>query len=235
MQSPQLQDVLQDRYSQGERDLRDLGDCLQGINLSNLHLEDCNLAGANLANSTLTQVILNTIDLGQASLQGAQWLEVSLSGCTIKKANLSHASFEKCDLRFCIFSGASFEGADLESCQIQHSVFIDATYDRTTIFPPGFDPDERGMVEIPIPSSSLPITDSEETLLSHNSVGSVLTSPIEPNVSKLSEDRASALTDMTSVFPEPTDELLPAENRDSKPIKLPPKKTFFYRGRLVEM
>ena len=209
MHSLPLQDLLSERYSQGERDLRDLGDRLHAIELSHLLLEDCNLDGANLANSILSKVTLKNIDLAGASLQGAQFSEVCLSGSNLKHADLSHASLSECDLRFCIFSGAKFEGADIGNCQIGQSVFINATYDSSTVFPHDFVPEDRGMIQV----SESPAEQFCDT-------------PEEGNASDDAAELASSSeAEQCAVSP-------PEDTAGAEVIQ---KKTYFYRGRQVEI
>ncbi|MEM9534378.1 MAG: pentapeptide repeat-containing protein [Cyanobacteria bacterium P01_E01_bin.45] len=254
MHSPPLQDVLFERYSQGERDLRDLGDRLHAAELSNLHLEHCNLEGANLANSSLTQVTLKSVDLGEASLQGAQWSEVSLSGSNLKQANLSHAFLSECDLKFCIFSGASFEGADIRQCQIHHSVFINATYDRTTVFPPNFAPAARGMIEVSPSAAGLPdaLPAQAETDFPPNFApaesGTIEVSPSAASLPDAPPVEADIDLDPLEVALPPlvpgilddvsdsqTEEALRAtSNQVPDDASAVQKQTYFYRGRRIE-
>lgn len=98
----------------------------QYLDLSNLTLIGMRFRGANLQFSNFSNSDLRQTDFRQAYLTGVNF----------QKCNLSSCSFVEADLR-----GANFLGANL-----MRAGFYEASYDSSTKFPFGFNPEKRGLI-----------------------------------------------------------------------------------------
>lgn len=99
-----------------------LGADFSESDLSNASLQGCDLRNVNFTNSTLYRTSFYQADIRGGNLQGA----------TMEKVN---------------FYGARLEGADLRGAKI-NNMEVQATYDKNTQWPEGFDPDEKGAVRV---------------------------------------------------------------------------------------
>lgn len=151
---------IQTQYNQGERnfiktqlrriDLRNAQ--LKGINLQGSDLSYADLRGADLSGANLSQCYLNEANLSDANLQGA-----NLTGAYLIKAYLTKVNFQKAILKETYFTGsfltranfykADLCGAFLNGAHISGAIFQEASYDTTTRFDKGFNPESLKMVK----------------------------------------------------------------------------------------
>ena len=132
------------------------------------------LSGAMLQNLNLKGAIMNKADLGGADLQGvnlegANLQGAYLGGANLQGANLSGANLERANLKGANFKGANLEGARLNGANLTKSDLLEPSlelpysmgtnldalldgadlkgvrYDESTLFPKGFDLEERGL------------------------------------------------------------------------------------------
>ena len=95
-----------------------------GRELSGARLDDANLAGKDLSGANLSRASLEGTDLSGADLRNANIRDASLVGATLRSARL--------------------EGAVLTGAELYLAVLKDASYDRATRWPDGFEPQKRG-------------------------------------------------------------------------------------------
>ena len=105
-------------YAAGKRDF-------SKAELSNADLQSINLKGSDLSYA----------DLSEANLSGA-----NLRGTDLSFADLSQANLKDADLRGALLISANLRQADLKGANLEK-----ADYDRSTNFPPDFDPVKAGM------------------------------------------------------------------------------------------
>jgi uncharacterized protein YjbI with pentapeptide repeats len=101
---------------------------LAGARLPDLHLGDCALAGADLANLRAPKAALRRTAIDQARLTGAQLAEaslrdVTLSGCrfdlgSLAAARLERVVFADCDLRETSLAEAVLRDVRFERCDL---------------------------------------------------------------------------------------------------------------------
>lgn len=123
-----------------DKELPDLE--MRDSNLRNITLGYRNLRGANFSKSDLSGARLQGCDLRAAvftetKLSNAVFYESDLRGANLRAATLAGADFHE----------ARLEGADFRDTTIEN-VDLRATYDRSTQWPEGFDPDEAGAVRV---------------------------------------------------------------------------------------
>lgn len=78
---------------------------------------------------------LKNVGMRGANLERAIFVEAALDGAVLAGANLKGARFER----------ASLKGVDFSDAILTDANFMDATYDHTTNFPGGFDPNAAGL------------------------------------------------------------------------------------------
>lgn len=110
-----------------------------GANLAKIHLQGAYLVTAkvsavNLSGANLSQAILSWGDLSHANL-----VEANLSHANLVEANLSGAYLQKAYLQKANLIATNWSNAKLESANIQGAIYSD-----TTLFPPNFNPQNRG-------------------------------------------------------------------------------------------
>ncbi|MEZ4282299.1 MAG: thrombospondin type 3 repeat-containing protein [Myxococcota bacterium] len=74
----------------------------------------------------------------------------ALQSVDLEFANLRDANLVGADLSGAVLFGANLLGADLSGATITGTLFASAYYDKTTVFPPGFDPEGRLLNEIEV-------------------------------------------------------------------------------------
>ena len=219
-----IRETIANRYTLGDRDFRDLGDRLQGVDLSNLTLEKCNFSGANLTAANMANINLKSSDLAGAILHSANMDKAVLTGATLRNTQFQQASLIDCDLKFSFLSKSNFAGANLKGSQLEPSVLIDAQYDENTVFPEGFELTGKGIVK----ASEIPQKEDFRQL--------TIQKPEFPNSSQLSSSNTvnkSAPSDFkTSLTNPPTTATSQLTAKQPFPKK---KKMVMYRGRIVEM
>ncbi|MFF2883978.1 pentapeptide repeat-containing protein [Bacillus toyonensis] len=109
---------------------------LRGADLSSANLSGSDLTGSYLMVAVLEKVNLKGAILRNAKLNGADLISADLSG-----ANLSEADVWKAD-----FSGANLSNANMSCLRINEATFEGALYDKNTIWPEGFNPEEIGAI-----------------------------------------------------------------------------------------
>jgi beta-lactamase regulating signal transducer with metallopeptidase domain len=139
---------------------------LDNINLKEAVLDWANLEGASLKCAILKEATFNGAHMMRADFSNADMKEVTLSGQLLRNtvfngtnlkeadlssadlrdsdlsaANLGEANLIKADLR-----GASLRGADLSNARLDGAKMQGAVINSHTLLPPGFKPDEAGMV-----------------------------------------------------------------------------------------
>ncbi len=142
------------------------GDSLVGIDLSGqeLHrarLEFADLRRARFRNANARGAFLTGSDLSEADFTGANLVgaDARLARCVGARFDagwLSGAQFNGADLREASCAGARLdrvhlenarlEGADLRGVGVERAFLAGASYDRTTLWPEGFDPGALGAV-----------------------------------------------------------------------------------------
>ncbi|MBU4486276.1 MAG: pentapeptide repeat-containing protein [Candidatus Delongbacteria bacterium] len=123
---------------------------------------DKDLSGIDMKNENLKRMSLTYRKLIGADFSGSDLSDASLQGCDLRaalfvNANLSRTTFYDADLRGANLEGVTLvsnnfqqsrlEGADFRSASID-GVDFGATYDKTTQWPDGFDPDAAGAVRV---------------------------------------------------------------------------------------
>lgn len=151
---------------------------LTGVDLARANLESANLAGAKLARSRLTQTIfsganlgwatLEEAELGWAALGGATLTGVNFSGAKLNGAVLAMAKLKLADFKHADLEGANMLGAQLERANLRGARLpwanllwanlaaadltaadlTNATYNRHTEWPRGFDPVAAGARQV---------------------------------------------------------------------------------------
>ena len=113
-----------------QQDLRHID--LSGREMSGLYLGACNLLRANLKGTNLDGANLNGAYLAWAYLS-----EATLKGADLGDADLAGAGLVEADL-----SGANLCGTNLTRADLSGVKLAGASYDRRTIWPEGFEPQE---------------------------------------------------------------------------------------------
>ncbi len=118
---------------------------------------DDSLAYLDLSSRSIKRSDLSGRSLAEADATRADFTQSKLTGADLSDAKLDFADMSGCDMRGADFSGASLvetslwnadlRGADLSSCKnIVMANLRRARYDRSTRWPPGFDPSSQGAV-----------------------------------------------------------------------------------------
>ena len=132
------------------------GAFLAEADLSGARLWYSNFSGARFMASNLRDVRFNN-----ANLEGANLMAADLRSARMMVANLAHANFAMADLRNANLMGANLSGAwlqqaKLEDAHLGHATLLDATlseatYNRETRWPSGFDPLTAGAIYVSEP------------------------------------------------------------------------------------
>lgn len=149
---------IQAQYDSGERnfaklqlrriDLRNAqlkGVNLEGCDLSYADLRDADLSGANLTKCYLNEANLSGANLSGANLTGAYLIKAYLTKVNFQKAIVKEAYFTGSFLTRANFYKADLSGAFLNGAHLNGGIFKEASYDNTTRFDKGFDPESLGM------------------------------------------------------------------------------------------
>jgi hypothetical protein len=145
------------------------GLALQGVHLKSAILNDCNFSHANCVNAKMENVqlqnalcfktnftgaVLNKADLrnavvSRANFNEASCLEANFTNAVLIKtelmnANLWKALFFNAKLNGADFKNANLCGARFDKTNVDGAKFKNATYDASTKWPPGFDPEKAG-------------------------------------------------------------------------------------------
>lgn len=127
---------------------------LRGLDLSTTTLMFATLTRANLEGANLERADLRAAEIENVNLQAAHLPRANLAGASLYQANLNEA-----DLRGALINGASLkeaklnrailQDADLRGTDLQGTEFREATYNRNTKWPDGFDPQAAGAILAP--------------------------------------------------------------------------------------
>jgi len=122
----------------------------------NMVIRDASLAGRELEG----------ISFDSSDLQGSDFTGADLYGANLSDSNFDHCSFRAADLRYTHMYRVSFRDADMRGAQfsldqmggalhldavdfsdanLEEADFTGALYDSDTVFPDGFDSEERGL------------------------------------------------------------------------------------------
>ena len=112
---------------------------LVGANLSRRRLNWAYLPSADLRRVNFSRSFLNRADFSHANLGG-----VNFEGTSLMAANLQGADLAAASLCGAWLPGAHLQGADLRFAVLQGANLRFASYDETTLWPEGFDPQEAG-------------------------------------------------------------------------------------------
>jgi hypothetical protein len=117
------------------------------VNLSDLYLgcadlTDANLNGANLFYADLYKADLRDANLTNANLTGADLYSADLHYANLTGAYLYYADLFGADLTDANLNGANLTGANYW----ETAIWAGATYNNSTIFPEGMNPEKVGMI-----------------------------------------------------------------------------------------
>jgi uncharacterized protein YjbI with pentapeptide repeats len=117
---------------------------LRGANLSSAdlryaRLQAATLSGATLVGADLAATTLRDADLRGANLSGANFRGANLSGASLGGVDLRGVKLGGATLRQAFLAGADLRGADLRSTTLGGANLLDASADRQTQWPRGFD------------------------------------------------------------------------------------------------
>lgn len=127
-------------------------------------VSDADLSGLDMQHSDLKKMRLAYRRLRGADFSGSDLSDASLQGCDLRAAvfansNLSRTVFYEADLREANLQGATLVGSDFQRARLEGADFrgttiedVDfrATYDKSTLWPEGFDPDAAGAVRVDV-------------------------------------------------------------------------------------
>ena len=114
------------------------------LELEGMSFSRSDLSGSDFSGSDLYGSILDETNMSQCKMQGVDFRYSYIDEVSFCGADLRNARFSRDEvggvlrLRAVDFTGANLEGAD----------FSDAIYDAATVFPEGFDPEQRGMIKL---------------------------------------------------------------------------------------
>ncbi|MEL7086139.1 MAG: pentapeptide repeat-containing protein [Cyanobacteria bacterium J06597_1] len=161
MSEENIKQLLIERYEQGERDFRSLGDRLKNANLSRISLEKCNLSGMDLSCANLSRANLNDVNLQGTDLSFANFVNAKLVNVDFGQSNLTFATFSNSEVISCQFSDADLSNANLLNATVRPPSFAGAIHNSNTRFPEGVDLDGKSSTSVAKSSpSSTGITES---------------------------------------------------------------------------
>ena len=116
------------------------------IALEDAPLEVADLHAAGLAGVDLSRADLRGADLSQADLRDAYLVGARLAEAKLNAADLGGAILRAAELKEAHLCGANLRGAILVDAVLGWCDLNSATYDRTTVWPAGFDPIAAGAI-----------------------------------------------------------------------------------------
>ena len=112
---------------------------LEGMSFSRSDLSDSDFSGSDLYGS-----ILDETNMSQCKMLGVDLRFSFIEDVSFRGADLRNARFSRDELGGgLVLHAADFTGANLDGAD-----FSGAIYDAATIFPEGFDPEQRGMIKL---------------------------------------------------------------------------------------
>ena len=143
-------------------------DAVPNAELNSMYLGYADLLGLNLQNASFYGSILSHANFTDCHLQNSIlqytvsessiFTNVNLSGSNLSYSNFTAANFQNAslygsDVSYSNFSGADFQGARLIGIlDWTATTWAGATYNDDTIFSQGMNPDEMGMLYVPVPT-----------------------------------------------------------------------------------
>jgi uncharacterized protein YjbI with pentapeptide repeats len=125
-------------------------------------LSDFNLRNADFRDAFIEGICIDGVDLRGADFSGSEiyWGNFFMSnceGCLFRKARLQGACLDSVNFRAADFSGACIShdnllspstllGADFSGAFLDDAKMSGCEYNSDTIFPEGFDPQQKGLV-----------------------------------------------------------------------------------------
>ena len=137
-----------------EEEPMDMGPCdtLRTVDWEHPHLNvfwSCaDLRGVDLSGASMMDAYLSWADLTGAILVGTDLSYGDLTGANFTDANLENALLMDTTSMLVNFTRANLVGVDLRNAYLLSAVFTGATYDRSTMWPDGFDPVARGAISL---------------------------------------------------------------------------------------
>ena len=104
-----------------------------------LFYQESGLEGANLTETYLYGADLRGANLTGADLTGADLYGANLTGANLSRANLLHTDLRDANLEGANLEGAHLSYADLRCANLTGANLTGAKYDKSTIWPVGFD------------------------------------------------------------------------------------------------
>lgn len=155
------------------RDLHRDGLSLAGLNVSDAYLKGINLEHADIFSSTFSKANLSEANLNFANLGNSDLTEAYLVGASLRSANLARSGFESASLSNADFTQANLFACDSRGADLTQTKLVDtnlkktnlmgsnlekadlsgaqlegAFYNKSTIFPPNFEPVKQGLHQI---------------------------------------------------------------------------------------
>lgn len=116
------------------------GVALEDVDLERADLAECHLDGHDFAHLSLFRARLS-----RASMQHCRMVATDLSYADLRGVDLRHADLRAANLLDADLGRADLRGANLSSARhLSSTTLRRSRFDRTTSWPPGFDPDAAG-------------------------------------------------------------------------------------------
>jgi hypothetical protein len=103
------------------------GRALVRVDLSDSHMRNMALSGADLRRSVLKGADLSFTNLSVARLQGADLRGAKLTGASLRGADLEGADLEGADLSYANLYNARIERVRLDGARLDHAVWVDGS------------------------------------------------------------------------------------------------------------
>lgn len=109
------------------------GAILEGASFWNGNFKNCNFTSADMKNAIVSK----------ASFENANFSDANLSVIIFNKTNLTNANLTNANLEDCYLKNTNLKGANLKGTKFRETV-----YDKNTVFPDGFNPEESGLKKV---------------------------------------------------------------------------------------
>lgn len=121
---------------------------LDGADMENTNFQGAILEGAsfwngNFKNSDFTSADMKNAIVSKASFENANFSDANLSVIIFNKTNLTNANLTNANLEDCYLKNTNLKGANLKGTKFRETV-----YDKNTVFPDGFNPEESGLKKV---------------------------------------------------------------------------------------
>lgn len=127
---------------------------LSHSNMKRVQLLEANMELSNLDSCFIYECNIECAELGCSNLHNVTMIKTCLYGTTMQGANLTYSTVKECDFTETEFkeadlSGTAFINSNLDEADLRRAQYcLDVRYE--TKFPEGFNPKERGMIEVDI-------------------------------------------------------------------------------------